>query len=185
MMSDSAAREILVSVWPDGSATAIQAAQSISRFEGNYGAAWGANNWGAIQCGSIAPCPPGCVEVTDSHANGEKYQGCFRIYDSPEQGALSFIKLLRKRATDDALNSGNADLIAATMRANGYFEAPVERYASAIASNAASIAHAMGETLLVMRADDMPAIPLVESPPSIATLGILGLLAYGAYKWRA
>jgi hypothetical protein len=166
---------VLLAAWPGASLAQIQTAQSIGLFEGNYGSFLNANNWGNIQCRGTAPCPPDCAEARDTHADGSSYRACFRIYPSQEAGAAALVSQLGKsitrgieKATGDlrtrigsadaagVLASGNADLVAESMRAGGYFEATASHYAKAIALNAAGIAQSLGEPLAVFRAADMP-----------------------------
>ena len=192
MISDARAREILFAVQPGMSIPKRQAIQAIGRFEGNYGAAFGgANNWGAVQCGHVAPCREGCVQTPDTHADGTQYQGCFRAYPDLEAGAADLVRLLdiHFAVPADVLNGGNADAIASGMRnppkaspshGFGYFEAPIDRYAKAIASNAGAIATNLGEPLYVLREADLaqqPALPGEGGGGTLTTLGAIAALA--------
>ena len=56
-------------------------------------------------------------------------------------------ELYRRDGVPEALKSGSATGIATAMRATGYFEAPVKRYAKGILGNAKSIAASLGEPL--------------------------------------
>lgn len=170
MMADAEAREVLRRAFAlrgmeSPTLAELQATQAIGRFEGNYGSgiAGAYGNWGAVQCGTKAPCPPGCVEHVDHDAQGKAYRGCFRVYPSHEAGAADFLRELYRRAgVPDALKAGDATAIAEAMRATGYFEAKASTYALAIEKNAAHVAKALGEPLRVRRGGGL--VP-VEPPP--------------------
>lgn len=181
-MTDAQAREVLPAAFevrglPPPNASAVQAVQAIARFEGGYGHAWGARNWGAVQCKERAPCPPHCVEVTDSDAAGVPYQACMRIYPTHVDGAADLVRqLYRREGVPEALAAGVATRIAERMRATAYFEAPAHKYARAIADNAASIAKSIGEPLAVHLHAPGPA------GSGLAALLVLGVVG-GAIYW--
>jgi hypothetical protein len=160
MMGDGEARQVVRAAFAkrgmDSPRLAeLQAAQAIGRFEGRYGSWKAANNWGAIQCGA-PPCPENCFGHGDTDAEGVAYAACFRIYATPVDGAADLVReLYRREGVPEAMEQGNADLIAHRMRATGYFEAPEKLYAKAIASNAKQIALNNGEPLRVVRAGDI------------------------------
>src|SRR5689334_25033902 len=58
----------------------------------------GSNNWGATQCGHATTpggdCGPGCFPNLDHHGDGRPYQGCFKKYATPEDGAADFVFIL-------------------------------------------------------------------------------------------
>jgi len=161
-LSDQQARAILVAAYRKRGVerptlAEVQAVQAIARFEGGYGRRWdGAgiehNNWGAVQCLRKAPCPDGCFQYTDSDHRGVNYQGCFRRYQSPVDGAADLImELYRRDQVPEALQTGDARAIAHRMKAARYFTAAVEDYARAMEMNAKDIAEAVGEPHLVYR----------------------------------
>jgi hypothetical protein len=160
-MSDNEARGVLIEAFElkgiRPTLAELQAVQAIARFEGGYGGGWrgagvGSNNWGAIQCGHYAPCKAGCFQNVDTHASGEAYQGCFRIYATPAEGAAGLIhELYRREGVPEAMRAGDATRIADRMRATGYFEAPATKYALAIENNAADIARSLQEGVQVRR----------------------------------
>jgi hypothetical protein len=156
MMGEAAARAVLAAAFAaEGIGSPVlaelQAVGAVGRFEGMYGSAFGgANNWGAIQVGHGPPCGDDSVEVQDSHADGTKYQWCYRRYDSPEAGARDLLRTLYKRAgVPEAARAGDSTAMAAAMRASHYFEAPADRYGQAIARHAAAIAQGLSEPLMV------------------------------------
>ena len=161
MNRDQWARSILRNEWRKfrGAAptdTMLQAVGAIARHETVYGHAdkppgWSdTHNWGAIQCaGTVAPCPEGCFEAKDTHADGTPYQGCYKVYPSDEAGAFDLIQTLLAKGLRDALASGNAVTLAAAMKKRGYFEDSIDHYSKDIANNAAAIARAMPEPLRV------------------------------------
>lgn len=160
MMGDGEAREVVRAAFAKRGMDSprlseLQGVQAIGRFEGRYGSWKAANNWGAVQCGA-PPCPGDCFEHGDTDAEGVSYAACFRIYASPVDGAADLVReLYRREGVPEAMELGNADLIAHHMRATGYFEAPEKLYAKAIASNAKQIALNNGEPLRVVRAGDI------------------------------
>jgi hypothetical protein len=164
----------------------LQAVQGIGRFEGNWGAAFGgANNWGAIQCpGKRPPCGQQCTEVTDTHAGGEPYQACVRRYASPVEGAADLVReLYRREGVPEALRAGIGRLIAERMRASGYFEAPVSKYASAIVAHAGKVADDLGEPRAVMLDGEiLPVLP-ASKRGSVALLVALAV-GGGFLLWR-
>lgn len=189
-LSHADARAILSSAFPGRSPAWYQAVQAVALGEGGYGNGWknadvaeggvtysnrgeGSNNWGAIQCGhSTTPggdCGAGCFPNIDHHADGTPYQGCFKVYATPEEGAAGFVYVMtdngpgvHNRASveaaleaTDANGAVSADAIAQAMHDTGYFEASVDSYAQGIARHAAQIAQALGEPLVVLRAGDV------------------------------
>jgi hypothetical protein len=129
MMNDRQAREILVSIWQKATGLEptipeLQYVQAVGRFEGNYGSAWNnANNWGAIQCNHAPPCVPGeCIETGDSQATGQKYTWCYRVWPTPEAGALGFVPLLtvKRPRTWEAMKKGQT--LVASEELYGYYE---------------------------------------------------------------
>lgn len=157
----------------------LQVAQAIARFESGYGLAWPKkiqpppHNWGAVQCGHVAPCGPHCFEHLDHHADGSAYMGCFRRYPTRVAGAADFLRqLYRREGVPEAMRAGDATAVAGAMRATGYFEAPAEAYAEAIATHARAVAESLGER---------PAVVLARSDGWIKLLA-LGAVAAGAIK---
>lgn len=77
-----------------------QAVQTVSLQESGYGRGWkppmvGSHNMGAIQrFPRTDPCPVGSVPYGDSHRNGEKYAGCFRVYDTDQAGIDDLVAVL-------------------------------------------------------------------------------------------
>lgn len=161
MMTDPEARGVLRAAFAvrgmhSPSLTELQAAQAIARFESAYGGwpkgAPPSNNWGAVQCVAKPPCPAGCFEHPDTHADGTKYQGCFRAYPTPVEGATEFVRqLYRREGVPAALRSGDATRIADRMHATHYFELRPEAYAERIEEFAERVAEGMGEPLKVKR----------------------------------
>ncbi len=175
-MGDAFGRQALTEAWNQvfgdfPTLSEIQLAGAVARGESNYGQAPFKNlqtgesrilnNFGAVQCGARPPCPDGCFEATDHHADGTAYQGCFREYGSAAEGATHFLKVLCLQHNRDedptnvraALASGNVDAVAHRMRASGYFEAPEEKYAAMIWNNVQAIAKNLGEPLAAFRGD--------------------------------
>jgi hypothetical protein len=186
MLSDAEARKVILQAFelrglPTPQLSELQGVGAIGRLEGGYGSALGGiNNWGMVQCRHRAPCQPGCAEATDTSAAGVKYQGCFRVYDSPIAGAADMLReIYRRPGTPEAMRAGDATAVAATMRAGGYFEAPAAFYAKGIASNASHIAKRLGEPLrMTLKGASSPATPS-NSTSSSASIVIPGLLAFG------
>lgn len=158
MMPASEARAILLSVWKKTTGEVatlpeLQIAQAIGRFEGRWGSSRAKNNWGGVQCTTLPPCPSGCFEYTDSHADGSKYQGCLRVYPTQEDGAADMVRLLttKRPAVWSAMKQGDAGKVASKMRATGYHETASSKYQAAIYGNAAQIAKELGEPLKVKK----------------------------------
>lgn len=183
---DQWARKVLLAVWPRvlpgeaPTATELQAVQAVGRFEGFYGwadrpAVWkGTQNWGACQCGHGPPCGNDCFETTDSHGDGTKYQGCFKRYPTPEDGAADLLRILTKKwpSVRAAMRTGDLDALATEMRRKGYFEAKAELYASKLFEHAQKIAQRLGEPLVVRRAGMSPVQPGTQpGTPSMPPVG--------------
>jgi hypothetical protein len=137
------------------------------------------NNWGAVQAGEAVNgvCDPATsFMATDSSPNRKTaenpkglYYACFRRYATPELGCESFLKTLLigsktfpRGSVRDAVASGSADEVARAMYETHYYEGfgataeeRIGHYADAIAKNAASIASALGEPLLVTRGEGL------------------------------
>jgi len=201
-ISHAQARQILVNRFPRRSPAWYQGTQAVAYGEGGYGNGWtnavvdgkgkpwvdasqgpqfqnacaGSNNWGADQ--TKASDPNSCPNL-DHHSNGAPYQGHFKTYPTPEDGAADFIFVLtdngpgaHNRAAVAAVldapdSNGNlsADAIAEAMHTTGYFELRTDLYAQGIAKRAATIAKALGEPQRVFRAADMP-----PAAPGIASI---------------
>ncbi len=208
-MTDAEARSVVLAAFAkrgiQPNLQAAQAVQAIGRFEGAYGSAYGNwKNWGAIQCTSAPPCPPNCVELTDTHADGTPYRWCYRVYLTHVDGAADLVReLYRRQGVPDALAAGDAQLIAKRMRATGYFEATEDRYAKAIANNAKEIADNLSEPLVVAiggvptrpepgvprPAPTLPTRPPAEGPrrtsaaPALVAIAVVG--AFALHKARS
>jgi hypothetical protein len=151
MLSDRDARGIVAGIMPGAPLATLQILQAVGRFESGYGAGFknNANNWGAVQSHK-PPCGEGSFEHGDTHADGTPYVTCFKSYDTPEAGARDMIQeIMRRPGVPALLATGDATAVATAMRAGGYFEAPVEKYATAIVNNAKAIAASIGEPLVV------------------------------------
>ena len=194
-MSDAEARQVILAAFAQRGITpnlaATQAVQAIGRFEGAYGSAFGGwKNWGAVQCRASPPCPPNCVELTDTHADGTPYRWCYRVYPSHVDGAADLIReLYRRDGVPQALAAGDADRIANRMRAAGYFEAPESRYAKAIENNARDIAASLGEPRLVRRGGPGPGAPGPGTRPSSSGGSLAGPILFAAFlfgiaRWK-
>lgn len=161
---DKQARDYLAAAYVQlfnvpGSLNALQIAQGVSRGESYYGQATyknladgtsqtGTNNWTAQQCGSMRPpCAVPCFEATDTRANGDRYQACFRRFATPEEGAAAFLRTLYQQRPEvlAAANAGDVDLVAERMRASKYYELPLTRYQKALNTNVDKVAKALGE----------------------------------------
>lgn len=143
----------------EATVNALQIAQGVSIGESHYGqdafknletgtSESNTNNWAAQQCGKMKPpCEDPCFESTDSDAKGVRYQGCFRRFDTPEEGAEGFMRVLYEQRPTvlAAANRGDVDLVAAEMRRTGYYQAPLTRYRTALNRNVDAVAKALGE----------------------------------------
>jgi hypothetical protein len=160
MMSDAAARAILVSQWPRRKLVEYQIVGAIGRFEGNYGAAFKnaqgepANNWGASS--SVVAvrgvCPIGTTGTLDHKRDGTPYTACITRFPTPEAGARSLIRALtapRRPEVARAMLTGSALDVARAMSRSGYMAQRAAKYAVNILRNASSIARALGEPLQV------------------------------------
>lgn len=165
-LSHSEARTVLRAAFAsrglDPSPRELQAVQAVGSLESYYGKRY-RNNWGNIQCGRKFPCPEGCVEGGDLDAQGVPYEVCFRVYDTPEEGAAALVQTLYKRpGVPEALKYGSAQEIADAMRATGYYEAPATQYGAGLASRAKALATELGEDYLLSRkADKGSKVPAV------------------------
>lgn len=163
MMSSAAARDVIAAAFEARgqrpSLAELQAAQAVGRFEGRYGDWAAVNNWGALQCHRRPPCGAGCVEHIDHHADGSAYQGCYKTYGTPLEGASDLLHELQRRpGVAAAMRAGNLTRMAAAMRASGYFEAPADAYARRLEDNARSIARDLREPHLARRVSPWPRV---------------------------
>lgn len=106
----------------------IQAVQAVASLESDYGQGWGeqgagSNNWGAIQ-GGRPPCDANEFTYTDSHPDGSRYEACFRVYGSPEEGARALIRTVFKRNPSPlpSASRGNLSGFSTSMYESGYYE---------------------------------------------------------------
>jgi hypothetical protein len=158
-----------------------QAAQAIAFLETRYGSGKARNNWGGLQCSAHKPpCQAGhCVELADKHADGTPYAACFRVFDSPIEGAQAFVKALAvdRPGVRVALASGNVDTIAHEMRRSHYFEADEQTYADAIDTTAFAIAGVMGEPLALSGAPEPDKSKGSAAPIAIAAIAVVAIAA--------
>jgi len=181
-----------------GSMRALQFAQAVALGEGGqYGSgcyvnqetgeqSCSTNNWGAAQCRATPPCPSGCIEATDHHADGSAYQACFHSYATPEAGAAAYLRTLYKNFGPGVLASAEAgDYMGAVeeMKSHGYFEAPLATYQAHVNHNVDVVANALGEP----RGDFVrtnPRGPGIMVPLLLAA-GALGVGIATFPRWRA
>lgn len=149
-LSDAQARAILEEVVSElgfrSTPRMLQGLGAVAKLESGYGKL--KNNWGSIQCLQKPPCPPDCMELTDSHADGSKYQWCYRTWPSPEAGAKAFAKTMLTRGNGIVraeLENGTALDIATAMKETNYFELSTPKYAAAIEARGKEIAKSLGE----------------------------------------
>lgn len=187
------AREILAAAFReifgrDGTLPELQIAQAISLGESYYGNAGyrnratgevvrNTNNWTAQQCGVRPPCPPTCFEATDTRANGEPYQACFRLFATPEEGAARFLTILYKQRPGGpdvlaAASRGDYKEVSRLMRSHGYFELPLAKHQQALSSNIDRVAKALGEPRATTSSADKVRWPLYLGVAGIVTAAI-------------
>lgn len=115
---------------------------TVSRLESGHGDAWkegrgkGSNNMGAIQVtpAMVAAGVP-FFETRDTHEDGTPYVGRFRVYPSKQHGLLDLERVLLRPNVRAAIARGDGAAAVAAQRSNGYFEAPLARYQSAMADH--------------------------------------------------
>jgi hypothetical protein len=116
----------------------IQFALTVCRLETGYSTRWkpgqgaGSNNWGAVQ--EPDPSKPH-FEHVDTHADGSKYTGRFKVYPSMFHGLSDAARTILKPNVRAAVARGDGSGAVEAMRANKYFEAPVDRYIAAMKRN--------------------------------------------------
>lgn len=175
-----------------GTVPELQYAQAVSLGEGGtYGSGCykniptgeqhcSTNNWGALQCRQLPPCPAGCVEATDKHANGTPYQACFRTFAGPEAGAEAFLRRLYGGGSSGVLSlarQGRYEDAVHAQRATGYFELAADQYWEAVDKNVDRVAASLNEPR-----GDRGAVRLVArgraALPYIAAAAAVGAGAY-------
>lgn len=136
-MTHAEARAILLRTRPAGAGPrAVTLAQTVALHETGYGRGWRScpgmeqsHNWGAIQG------QPG-VRCRDTHADGSSYRAPYRVYASDDEGAAALWRELWRRPRvrrvllDDAIDTS---ALATAMRADGYYEASLKSYRTALA----------------------------------------------------
>lgn len=194
-LSHARAREVLEAAFRqsfgrEAKMPALQYSQSVSLVEGGYGQSQYKNrltgesrvlrNWGAEQCRSRPPCPENCFEATDTHEGGDAYQACFKIFSTDEQGAASFLKTLYGGARSGVLRlaeQGDFRGAVAEQRRTGYYEAPEEKYWSAVDTRVDQVAAALHEPR-----GDHGAVRLLArgrvALPYLLAIGAVGTAAY-------
>lgn len=209
-------RAALLGAWrdvtgEDPSIAELQIAGAVATLESGYGTfafmnrATGekirdTNNWGAVQCKSLPPCPDGCFEATDTsplkvsadNPDGA-YQACFVHPSSPAEGAATFIKqvTLRRPLSWAAMKAGDIDAFSDAMHREHYYEGfgatvaeRVARHAATVEKYVNEIAPAMGEEVAAARGGPV-AVPS-DSVFSLENLllfgGVFGL-AYAGRKY--
>lgn len=170
----------------------IQVPQSIAYMEGHYGhdyqnAEESALNWGSVHCKAPHPPCPGCFVAKDvSPKSGKRYDACFRIYATDEEGAADLVReVYRRRIVREAIPSGDSLHIADAMERSSYFKAyPKVRekrvwgYASTMHEVAEEIARHMREPLMLKpprRAPPRTTQPAQQS--NALHIGLAGLFA--------
>lgn len=194
------ANELLGRVWPADVAPLTDrrrhAVLAISRGESGHAGGWkppgvGSWNFGGIQaCAAKAgacACSVPSFAYGDHHADGSGYTGCFRIYPTAEAGMEALIRRLMKHpAIVAGADSGDAFAFAKGMQSTGYFELGVEKYAKAIANNAAGVAKNLAEPVQLTLSSTMPATP-GGGGGALFLLGLVGVglaLAFTGPKRR-
>lgn len=170
MTSHAQARKTLVTAWaeehpsPKPSVWELQGVQAVALGESHYGDAYGdCRNWGSVHGGKPdeqGECPPGTLKWVDKDANGNPYETCMKCYADDVAAARHVVRLLttKRPQTWAALRAGKSlHDVAAAMRREAYFEAPVEVYAKLLERCAASIAKSLGEPLF--GASSLPSQP--------------------------
>jgi hypothetical protein len=126
----------------------IQFLLSVGRLESGYGDNWkpgegkGSNNWFAIQEPNFATRAH--FDHVDTHADGSKYVAHFKVYPAPQLSILDGRQTVLKPNVRAALAAGDGNAAVAAMRANGYFEAPLSKYQSAMRAQHAAFIKATG-----------------------------------------
>lgn len=186
----------------EASQTELQAIQAIAHMETGYGQFSpfaGSHNWGAVQAlGTYGKDPsemgPDVLPWHDTHPNPDgtstTYSVGFRKYPDDVAGASDTVRELtiRRPKTFQALGTGDADLIAAAMRLEKYYEGKgateadrVANYAKAISSRAKQIAAGLGEPILLSRRggtspterpSTQDAVPLNPSTPAAMSIAL-------------
>lgn len=190
MMSDLEARDVVRQAFaarelPAPTMAELQGVQAIGRFEGMYGSGikGATNNWGAVHCNAVPPCPEDCAPGKDSHPDGQKYAICFRVYADPVAGAADMLReLYRRKGVPEAMKAGDALAVAHAMHKARYFEAPPKLYAQAIERNAAKIAKSLGEPHVMVRGGGKVQPPADDDGGGGALLLWLGLGTVVAWR---
>jgi len=110
---------------------------TVARGEGYYGKGWkegfgaGSHNWGAVQ----GTGPAGFFNTEDSHADGSKYVGKFKRYNSDSEGFSDMARILLKPNVKAALKRGSLKEAVYAQHSNKYFELAPEKYLSAVVRN--------------------------------------------------
>ena len=175
MISDTEARDILVSAWASLNQdpmtdSQLHMAMCVARHESGYGCAWcgvmtGSNNWGAIQAGSM-PRKGYSRLYQDTHPNPDgtntTYKICFREYATPVEGAADLLRVLylKRIFVFYAAETGNVQSVAQEMHKSGYFEGSgatvairISNYAKALWRNYSTILKSTGwESKLLLNA---------------------------------
>lgn len=187
LSADALARLQIVAAWktvakaPPATPAAVQAFQSICRFETFYGKGWltaegkASNNMGADQCGipKGGVCAAGTFQNRDTHADGTPYAACFCAHATPVEGFAAVLRILVKDGAAAVLGTGDARRIASAMKRGKYFEASVAKYSEAMTKNAAAIAAKLNEPVLVKNPPAWPAVVSI----------VLGAGGVGAAIW--
>jgi hypothetical protein len=190
------ARPILLAAWrslfggdePD--LTELQMAGAQASGETLYGHGWsaasggqGSNNWGAVDWTPRDP-PGEFFQSTDTDANGNTIGVKFRTYPTPLDGAVDFLKqaLVIRPLAAAVIDNGNATSYADALRRSHYFVAPVSQYALMIRNNAAELARALGEPLMVaLDSDGNPGGSASAGSGGLVALGLAAAAAIGTY----
>lgn len=186
------ARALLRSVWPAefGDVRDYEAGiLAIARLETGFarwkpGTCENSWNFGAqhVLPGSDAP---GC-DATDSRPDGTRYAQKFLVFESPEAGMLSLVRLVHsRRRTWAALATRNATELAIAMRADRYYEGygateseRITGYETSLVSASTATARQLGDPSLALR--KAPGSPLL----GVVLVGV-GLASLGAALWWA
>lgn len=110
---------------------------TVARGEGYYGKGWkeghgaGSHNWGAVQ----GVGPAGFFTTEDSHADGSKYIGKFRKYNSDSEGFSDMARILLKPNVKAAIKRGSLREAVYAQHSNRYFELAPEKYLKAVVRN--------------------------------------------------
>lgn len=184
-----AAKELVERLDPSLTPAESLAVRAVAHHETKYGRAWpeghgkGSFNMGAIMTGENAKVTCSGFTHKDSNPEGE-FLGCFKVYNSEEDGFRDLIRVMLKSNVRAAASNGDLRGVASAMFDNHYYtgtaaddKTNIDRYHQALRRNLTDILAATGESDTYIPVTPRNLRPILLT---LTAAGLFAMVSYGA-----